>query len=172
MDYLTQDDFAFSTLSNLALFYPFSSFAGNLTTVIIHHKLVLRLYLCFFSSKWIVNGASLLDVIISAYDPTDSLVQKCQLGLKNTKIFTNLISSYKAISIEQYLISLFKTKRIANTLQCNDLTDMGTQLSSLSLTYLSTITPSTLYECKALLGSINSWSYNQLATLATITKTV
>jgi hypothetical protein len=35
----TQDDLAFSMISNLALFYPFSKLANNLTTVYIYLKI-------------------------------------------------------------------------------------------------------------------------------------
>ena len=115
----------------------------------------------------------MLSVIKSNYDPTDSNVQKCQIGLTNTTVFKTKIESYKSISINQYVLSISgKKKRSISSLACSDLINIGTQVTSLTTTQLNMISVTDFYDCQTFLGSMTSWSSSQLTVLASLAKSV
>lgn len=115
--------------------------------------------------------------MLSARDPTDPDIQLCQVGLDSTANYTDLINSYGSIFVSQYVAkkssSTSRRKRATYTYTCEDLTNMGIGIKSLSTSDLSTLSLADFYSCQYLLGaSSNSWSSSQVQTLASIAKLV
>lgn len=110
-----------------------------------------------------------------ARDPTDSSIKSCQIGLTNTDSYSSLISSYGSTFVGKYISSLTSRKKRATitSLTCSQLNDISTSLNSLTTAQLAAISLSDFYSCQTLLGlSTNLWSANQLATLASLAKSV
>lgn len=98
-------------------------------------------------------------------------MQLCQLGLKEKNNYDFLIKNYQTISINKTLSQIFGLKRASSSLSCSDMLDLGSQLSSISANYLSSIDPKEFYECQTFLGS-TVWSSSQLNALAIVAKAV
>lgn len=158
----SQDNFFFSNLSDLAMFYPFTTYATNI-------------------SSWILNGGSLLNKMKNARDP--SLNQMCQIGLTNTANYTNIFNSYTSVFASQYInlinpdngSSKRKRRGISSNyiFTCTDLTNMGSGVTGLTSSQLSSISLADFYSCQTLLGLVsNSWTSSQLAALASLALSV
>ncbi len=170
----TQNKLFFSVLNDLAMFYPFSSYANNLTLVKRIFLLSTDFRVTNFHLKWTLNGGSLYNKMIATRDPTISSNQICQVGLDNTANYTLLINSFGSVYVSQYLKSLnLRRRRQITTYTCTMLNNLGAGIKSLSPSALSTISLSDFYSCQSLLGATsNSWSSSQLAVLAATAKSV
>jgi len=156
----SQDTLVFSTLSDLALYYNFSStYASTIS-----------------SSGWVSYGNTLMSTILSARDPTSSTVQNCQLGLANTAQTSALISTYGSTYVSNYVTNVTasgrRKKRSTSGLTCTQLSSMTSTLNQLTTTQLAAISLADFISCQTLLGySSNSWSLTQAQTLAGTAKT-
>lgn len=172
----SQDNFVFSTLSDLALFYNFSSPYANSLTYVINFCIRLKfLRLKSLFRKWTSSGTSLMNIINNARNPSDPSVQICQLGLTNSNSIQNLIRNYGSILITK-LKTTFTTsqrKRASNSLTCDQLNSLSGSLNQLSTADIASIDLNEFYTCQSLLGlTSNSWSTSQLTQLANIAKMV
>lgn len=161
----TKDTFAFSTLSDLAIFYPWSNSAYTTLSS---------------NSTWTSSGSTLLSTMSTARSPSHSANQLCQSGLTNTATFTSLISTYQSVFMTNYIIvstngssSSRKKRAVTNTFTCTTLTSIGSPaISSLTAAQLSTLSSGEFYSCETLLGySANAWSSSQLTALVALAKT-
>jgi len=153
----SQSTLLFSALSDLAIFFPFSTYASNITT-------------------WSTNGGALMSTITAARSPSVSANQLCQIGMSSaaTSAYTTLINTYGSIFATQYVASVStaaagrkKRQSSSYTFTCTDLTTMGSGISSLTAAQLSTLSTSNFSSCQTLIGlASNSWSSSQLAVLA------
>lgn len=107
-------------------------------------------------------------------DTTDSSNQMCRLGLSNDKTQKSLIDSVAKYYVSVYLKSLSGTqrkRRATQTLTCTDINNLSGSLNALTVDQLGNILVSDFKSCQTVLGlSSNSWSSEQLATLATTAK--
>jgi trimeric autotransporter adhesin len=160
----TRDTLAFSTLGDLAMFYPWSnSTYAKMSS----------------NSTWTSSGASLLSTIQTARSVSLSANQLCQSGLPSavTSNYTSLIANYASTFVSNYIFvttngtSTSRRKRATTTQTCTSLTSLGSPaIASLSADSLATLSSSDFYSCETLLGfAANSWSSAQLAVLYTET---
>jgi len=105
----------------------------------------------------------------------------CQIGLSSdsTIAYTNLLNSFGSIFVSQYVATIQAANSIRKKRQstsysftCNDLTTMGSGITSLTTSQLNTISTSAFYSCQSLIASTTGWSTSQLTVLASIAKQV
>jgi len=149
------DTFAFSTLSDLAMFFPWTTYRS-----------------AFSNSSWTTSGASLLSTMNSARSPTSNSL--CQFGLTNTATFTTLINSYASVFVDKYISvsSSSRRKRAVSSITCSTLSNLGSPaIGSVPAATLSEMNTTEFGSCLTLLGySANSWSSAQLTALVSLTK--
>jgi len=156
----TRDTFAFTTLGDLAIFYPWT--VGTYATMT-------------SNSTWTSSGATLLSTINAARSPSVAANQLCQAGLSSaaTAAFTTAIGNYASTFIYQYAFiqsngtATSRRKRATTTYTCTSLTSLGSPaVGKLSATQLATLINSEFYSCETLLGyAANGWSSSQLTQL-------
>jgi len=151
----SQNKLLFTTLNDLALFYPFtnSTFSANLT-------------------GWANSGGSTLNQLLLR-DPTNSNNDLCQLGLNSTDqaALTSLITSFSTSLATQLFGTSSRRKRattVTANYTCSKLKQMGKGVIALSTSQLAQIKQSEFVSCITSLGTITKWSTSQLSTLATL----
>jgi len=151
------DTFAFSTLSDLAMFFPWTTYQNS-----------------FSNSSWTTSGASLLSTMTNARSPSSNSV--CQFGLSNTGTYTSLINSYASVFVNKFIStsSSSRRKRAASLITCSTLSSIGSPaIGSVLPATLSGMNNTEFSSCITLLGqAANSWSSSQLTALVALTKSV
>lgn len=112
--------------------------------------------------------------IKAARDPTDASIQLCRIGLTNNAITQELINTVGSYFVTSSLsTTIARKKRSTSILTCSDLNSISGSLNSLTVIQIATLTSVEFKSCQVLLGaSTNSWSSDQLSSLAAIAKIV
>lgn len=150
----SKNTLVFTTLSDLAVFYPFATLSESLTS-------------------WKTSGGSLYSKMMQARDPTLSTNNLCQVGLNSTdtETITALLDVYKNALINQVFGSSAKRTAV-NNYTCDKLKQVGKGVTGLSVTQLGLINQTEYNKCESVFGAITTWSTAQLGVFASRAKTV
>ena len=151
----SQDDFLFTSLKDLGLYYNTLDKIND--------------------TNFKTNGIDLIENIKASRDPKDYTVQLCRMGLTNDDESTARIKQLGGSFVDSYLKTLTSRRRRRSTtvLSCDDLNNIASSLNSISTATLNQITDAEFQKCMSLLGnSNNDWSSEQLSTLGTKAKAV
>lgn len=145
----------FTTLSDLAVFYPFETSSENLTS-------------------WSTSGGSLYNTMMTARDPTLSTNDLCQVGLNSTDTdtITALLDIYKNTLVNKVFGASDKRAAAASNYTCVKLKQVGKGAVGLSVAKLGLINQTEYDKCESVFGSFSTWSTDQLAVFAAKAYTV